>query len=437
MERETTLNPDWNRMFQRGIEWCAPVGTEPASNLLLCTKDAHVDLIDLKTGRSRLAAAIPVQPGTRFAGGLGKIAFAHGVSRVYAFKVEFSEETKGALPGLLWQVVAAPRESTAGDPEFMTRIVAARATPSGVFIVRSDGRLAELAREDGSTRRRYDLPGIVSCELHVHGSDAALHWKQGDAFNVAFFDLTAETQDPAIRVVSEPLPIWTKLVDRGLVVVWRKRIGVVSSSGGLHFHELHGPAGAPAEARAANVDVHSTRRNPSEGRTGNGERSETLLIVSDALGGLSAYDPATGELRWFDNSVLLLPPRGEGCRWLRVSGDRILQVGTNWFAVREVDGDRSFNSRDYPRACVAAETRARFAYGLFADLSSGSGRSEQASLRLVRGVIGSLGNRRQNELSADSRTFELGEAGTIRDTFWLGGTLVVVEDRRLRAYTLP
>ena len=93
------LSPNWDHTFEQGIEWCAPVGDDPATALLICTKDSRIEMIDLRMGQTRLAEPIAVQPGTRFAGTTGNIAYGCGLSRAYAFLVSSAGSPTRAKPG--------------------------------------------------------------------------------------------------------------------------------------------------------------------------------------------------------------------------------------------------------------------------------------------------------------------------------------------------
>ena len=146
--------------------------------------------------------------------------------------------------GLLWSIVAAPAAETAGDPEFMVRIIAARATPDGVLIVRSDGRMAELSRGEGVVRWRAKLPAMSYYRLHVQGHIAALLWKSGDGFSVGFVDLAETSPRVEIVGVERTPPIRSRLCGSVLVVVWPERVGIVAVGGERDYLELESRAGA-------------------------------------------------------------------------------------------------------------------------------------------------------------------------------------------------
>lgn len=456
------LNPVWDRAFEHGIEWCAPVGGEPGTALLVCTKRARLDLLDLKTGQSRLTATISVQSGTRFAGGSGQTAYCYGPSRVYALRVSSTRCAENEGPGLGWQVAGAPYAQTEGDPEFMTRLVAAKPTPKGVLVVRSDGRVAELRREDGNPRWKHELPKTASCTLHVCRDTAALLWKDGDAFAVAFFDLEAQRPRPTVRRISAALPIWTTLLDEGLVSVWRKRFGLISPEREVRLHQMHRRVGASAST----VAVYFPGTRASRPLDGEDTTEPVSVILASGDGLACAYDVASGALRWPDREALNLLVGTERAWSLRVEAEYTIAIGSCWFTVYRADCGTVLASYHCPveSTLLGAGLNEGFAYGLFrkgADAfaapvlpheihrdneeNGGGLLGERLSsavrprpIDLVRQImVGHPWPRPHEPVDPEPRQYRLGQAGLILDTFWLGDTLVVVEAKRIRAYTLP
>lgn len=454
-EDPTVLKPDWDRTFERGIEWCAPVGREPATGLLACTKDARLDLIDLGTGQSRLARPIPLQPGTQFAGQTGSVAYCYGRSQVYAFLVESGERATAQQPGLLWQVAAAPRDDTAGDPEFLTRIVGAQATPKGVLVVRSDGQVAELLQQDASVPWRHGLPRITHCALHVRDKLAAVIWKQGEAFRVMFYDLRYDPVRPVLATIDQPPPLWTELIDDALVAVWPKRFAVIAMDAEPRFAEMH--PGISATARTVAVYVSQAGTTQPAG-------ASALLLAENADGFACAYDFAAGEWDCPERDPVLRVTRFAPLRSLWVTSDYLFRTCVGWVGVYDAATRDCLSAlRRGGASVVGAATHDGFAYGLFCECRlPGDARQmmEEAGIddeggyqaltrrnsppggpwpiRLVRQImIGKPWPRPNQPPTRKSRSFDLGDAGPIRDTFWLGGGLVVVEEKRVRAYTLP
>ena len=416
----TELKPDWVRSFERGVEWCAPVGGEPVVTLLVCTKDARVDLIDLKTGRSRLAEPIRVQPGMRFAGATGNVAYCYSVSQVYAFQVERNYQAKVAKAGLLWRVAAAPKAQTAGDPEFLTRIVAAKATPMGVLVVRSDGRVAELLQKNGNVRWRYKLPKSANCMLRVRDALVGLLWKDGEAFKVAFHDLRHDPPRPLVTSVNATLPIWVELIDDGLVAVWPGRFAVIPIEGEPRFYDMD----KRIRATAATVAVYSPAL---------AAKVPATLFVLGENGVLYVYAPdgtARAEARGSSRKVL------SGA--IRVVGNLVFAAGTRWFCVYDADRGNVIAEQSRPAFLVDVVTHRGFAYGLFLEDGLSAQPDNPRTLSLVRQALIELPSPCRKAAAAPvACDYILGKAGPIRDTFWLGGTLVVVEDKRVRVYTLP
>ncbi|MFQ5805756.1 MAG: hypothetical protein ACE5I3_04820 [Phycisphaerae bacterium] len=435
LEKPTILEPLWACTVEAGVEWCAPVGGEPATALLICTKDARLDLIDLKTGRSRLPDPIPVQPGMQFAGQTGNVAYGCGPSEVYAFRVETGVDSNVDKPGLLWQVAAAPKVETEGDPEFLTRIIAANATRDGLLIVRSDGRVAELSRPNGSVRWRRRLPTFANCTLHVRDAIAALLWKHGNAFSVAFFDLQADPVLPTVTTINDTLPIWTGLIDDGLVTVWPHRFGVLPTDGKPRFHKMH----EGIDPTAATVAVYAPAVRPAGKPATTAPAASGLLLLNSGYEFLCAYDLATGGLRWPEPGLLRTNWRFDSAQALWVSAEFVLCTGPAWFVVHCALSGDNLSAYHFPRgSTIGAGVNDGFWYALSAENNTAAGRGGPRAMRLVRQIMTGVPWSRPNEpVTPEAREFLLGEAGPIRDTFWLGGTLVIVEEKRVRVYALP
>jgi len=436
-QEPVALDPIWARAVEPGVEWCAAVGGEPATALLVCSKKAQlslISLIDLQTGRERFAEPIAVQPGVQFADETRHVAHAYGPSQVYAFLVDGANEAKGEKLGLLWQVAGAPAAQTEGDPEFLTRVIAAKATPSGVMVVRSDGRVAELRRSDGSAPWRHKVPAIANCKLHVQGALAALLWKHGGAFTVMFYDLRPDPPRPLARTVNETPPIWTALIDEGLVAVWRKRFALIPMDGELRFHTV-GAGGTPTSAAA--VGVYRHRGRASSRPVENDSAVTPLLLLENPDGLLRSYDLLTGELRWSEEE--LRPGRVSGV-WpstLRVVGDLVIRTARSQFSVCRAGTGEHLSSLGMRGTLVGAGISNGLACGLFTDVHSLGGPGEPESMHLLCQAVRGSPPRSGEVVVPAVRDFLLGTTVAVRDTFWLSGTLVIVEERRIRAYTLP
>lgn len=431
----TALKPVWTYSFERGIEWCTPVGGPPATGLLVCTKNARLDLIDLQTGESLLVEAIPVQPGTQFAGATGNVAYGYGHTQVSAFLVRSDDKLPGEGPRLLWQVAAAPKAQTQGDPEFLTRVIAAHATPTGVMIVRSDGQVAELCRADASVRWQHRLPGFSACKLHVCDTTAALLWKDGDALRVAFFDLSAKKPQPTVTTIEQSLPIWTELVDDRLVAVWLWGFAVIHRDGKSRFHALDGVG---SSANAANVAIYATAaRRPNE--TGaDVAPGSALLLLQSAGAFVYAHDLATGELRWPQSaSGPSAGPVGESSS-LKVVGELVLATNRLGFNVWAVATGRRLAWPEREGRAICGGVNEGVAYALSLDPQTPDRQTGGRTMRIFRQSLPPAAAPRADERGArEPREFVLGQAESLRDTFWLGSTLLVVEDKRVRVYTLP
>ena len=117
-------------------------------------------------------------------------------------------------------------------------------------------------------------------------------------------------------------------------------------------------------------------------------------------------------------------------RSLRVSGDLVFVTGGRWFGVYRADRGDELSWQARPASAIGAGANAGFAYGLFV--------GSRQRLRLVRQAMsGPTGPRTNGNAAPAARDFDLGQVSRVRDTLWPAGTLVVVEDNRVRAYTLP
>ena len=459
--KPTDLKPDWDLTIDRGVEWCAPVDGDPATALLICTKDSRLDLVDVETGRSRLASPVHVQLGTRFAGESERVPFCYGPTFVYAIRATPGAGDNRENAGVLWRVAAAPDGQTEGDPEFMTRLVAAHATPRGVIIVRSDGRVAELAREDGAVLWRRELGDVANGTLHANGETVALLWKQGAAANAAFFDLSQKEPAPDLVEFDTP-PIWSELTDVGLIAVWKNRVAVAAPNRPVEWLEM--PASSEP-ASAASIAVYIAGDQDDAKRETNDASPGVILFVANPDAHLSGYCVPTGrELIGRDHlTTPVTRTHRPNPAILRVSGDHIIASGgTNVSVYDPSNGERV--ARFQGVGAVAGGVHDGVAYGLFcenkwADIEDASPRELQkdtdresrkvaiknvkptsaaAPIRLFRRILpGRPWPRPDEPVDPDVKEYSLGEAHPIRDAFWLGGKLVIVEEKRLRIYSLP
>ena len=452
--RPSTLDPDWDVAIEPGVEWCAPVGGESAPALLVCTKDARVDVIDVASGTSRLRETLAVQRGTQFGGSLGAVAYAYGASKVYAFRVQAGDEAATATPGLLWSADAAPSATTEGDPEFMKRLTAAQATPGGVLIVRSDGAVAELRRDDGEVRWRSRVAASGSCDLLASGQTAVVLLKHGRRVDVVFFDLQAETPRAAVVAIDGTPPIWSCLIEGRLLAVWPSCFRMVAVGGVEHL----GRFPRTIVPTASTIAVYVSPPAP----VGQQHRP-ALLLAQNADGYACALDLNTWQWDLREADPGLIIDRYEFAPRLRVDGDRIIRSDLRWVVVEDVVTRASLARLRGQGSVLGATMQNEFAYALFSNhrspedvrtLLSKADRGDEAdrehmlailtrsgepqALVLARQILADRLPQRPDPCALRGQTeFELGTAGPVRDTFWLGGKLLLVEDARIRAYTLP
>lgn len=405
--REMALRPRWERSFPAGIEWCVVLDTAQPPAALVCTRTNQLDLLAFATGRSCWREPPAVQPGTRPAGSGAQTAYCYGPSEVYALSLCGQDAPAGSPTGLRWRVAAAPGGQTDGDPEFMLRLVAAAATSRGVIIVRSDGQVAELDEKTGKPRWQCRLPPSASPTLHVRENTAALVCKWGPTLTVSFFDLRAARPRPIVRELAQPPPIWTTLLDAGLVAVWPRRCGLVSPAGRTWLHEL------------------DPRLSPSAATLGVWEADTPALILSDREGSIRACELVSGTPRWRQ------PARSQRPQELSVVGAHVVALDPDGFAVYRVADGGLLAACSHPRGAtpLAAAVYDGHAYGLF---RAGAARQADGahSIELLRAPLAGAGQ-------GEPRCHRLGDAGPVHQVLWVARTLVIVEADRLRAYTLP
>jgi|GEM_PF-2609445 len=450
------LAPVWERRFDRGVEWCAPVGDGSDAALLVCLKDARIDLFDAASGKSRLTEPAAVQPGVRFAGESGGVAFLYGSSSIQAIRAANDVAGSAAESPLLWRRPETPPPPSDDDPEYMKRILAARATSNGVFVVMNDGRCAVLSAADGAERRRYELPNLALCQLHTHGNTAALWWKRGEDCAAALFDLSAKGAPPSIVDIAETPPIWTGLISSGrdedgrvlapgaLIMIWPDRFAIVEEGGAVRTRRT--PERALVSART--VCLASSRREQTE-RTGARLGAATpLLVFATRAGGPWAYDlradePAYGEPAATRRAVRDPPPTS-----VKAVGAFLIEQGQAYVDVSVAKSGERVASITAEAAVIDAGIHDGAAYVLLQEqehyllhklvLREGQATTTGEWFRL-KTAEESRASARAAVRPTDSPKITQCDsiAGDLRRTIYLGDKLVIVEDDRIRAYTLP
>ncbi len=440
-----TLEPIWTRQLEQRIEWVAAVGDSTSPALLVCTSTAALLVIETETGRTRFSTPVQAGPGVRLADGeTGDTVYCYDRFSAYALTLRGSPTARHAAGPLLWQAGewALPPAGYRGDPEFLTRVVAGCATRFGLLVARSDGRVALLARENGHVRWDCRLPRLPDCRLHVCGGTAALVFKEADELKAAFFELDSDHPQPVVRTLGDTWPIWTKLIsNQRLVAVWPNRV-VVSKPGGPAF-SLY-PATRDL-LRAAVVDVYTPgnvdMRVPAVHQAGR----PALLLFGAGGAWLSALDLSTGDWAWTD---LLGPQSSLLVSQLRVHDDLVIVSTSRSFRVYRAATGRRVAGRYWTgRAHLLAATVAgEAAYGLYRKPTSAAAAQAEERLVLIRAAFRQTEGHHPNVLDNQQATtrpgaaptgYRLRSATSPRQILWTRRHLVLVEQKRLRAYTLP
>ena len=442
------LEPIWTRQLEQRIEWVAAAGDSTSPALLVCTSTAALLVIEPETGRTRFSTAVQAGPGVRLAQGEGgDTVYCYDRFSAYALTLRESPAARHAAGPLLWQAGewALPPAGYRGDPEFLTRVVTGHATPSALLVARSDGRVALLARENGHVQWDCRLPRLPDCRLHVSGKVAALVFKvprrdsrhsgrEAGQLRAAFFELDNDHPQPVVRTLGDTWPIWTKLIpNQRLVAVWPESVVIAEPTAPLF--NFRADVGGPLRASA--IDVYAPSE-PDPGALAERSSSEqSALLVTAGAERLSAYDPSTGESVWSDEAgqqpAALVTS-------LRVHDDMVIATTPRSFEVRraasgEVVGE---HVAEESARLVAATVVGDFGYALFRGPASEETTEREESLMLTRVALPPPYRRPPATQALPRATqFRLDHSEPIRQALWVGRRLVLVEQKRLRAYTLP
>ena len=431
------LEPIWTRQLEQRIEWVAAAGDSTSPALLVCTSTAALLLIEPETGRTRFSTAVQAGPGVRLAQGEGgHTVYCYDRFSAYALTLRGSPAARHAAGPLLWQAGewALPPAGYRGDPEFLTRVVAGHATPSGLLVARSDGRVALLARENGHVQWDWRLPRLPDCRLHVCGGTAALVFKEADELKAAFFELDSDHPQPMVRTLGDTWPIWTKLIpNQRLVAVWPESVLIAEPTAPLF--NFRPDVGGPLRASA--IDIYTPDELDPGGRAERGSSEQSALLVTAGAERLCAYDLSTGESVWADKAGQQPTPPVMS---LRVHDDMIIATTPRSFEVRRaVSGEAAGECIAGESAwLVAATVVGDFGYGLFRGPASEGATGREQWLVLTRVALPPP-YRKPPATQALPRAaqFRLDHSEPIRQVLWVGRRLVLVEQKRLRAYTLP
>jgi hypothetical protein len=167
-----------------------------------------------------------------------------------------------------------------------------------------------------------------------------------------------------------------------------------------------------------------------------------LLVGSDLI---CVYDLSSDLLRTPSEWGLRAPIKPEDvCLRLRLSGELVLCTGMSCFRVAGVlPSIETLAQHGLEGLAIDVGVHRRCAYGLFWDMSDRFQRGSaefRPHLVLVRTPMQPPSAASPTEPGvSDVREFVLeeGESAVYPQTFWIGARLLIVDDRRIRAYNLP
>lgn len=428
------LPPVWRWDAPAGVEWAELVGSEEAAAILVATPAGQLHVVDAARGTPRLRTAVQAARGVRLAAPAtaGDAAYCFDRHAVYALRLD-------EPAGLLWQHGAPPAGSAAfqDDPEFLSGWTAAGAAPAGVLAVDRAGQVVLLSRADGHVLWETALGPLPLAELHVRGPRAVVLWNVQGRAKAAFIALqpalpgadAAARPGLIVRDLDQPWPVWSTLLDEGLLTVLPARATLWTEEGRPRATELDVYA-----LRAAAVDAFvppariGTATGPAGAATASAPAGRPLLLAAD--GPLVLALDVVGSARIWPRSRVFAS--GLEIETLRVRGEHFLTTCAGGMAVgRCATGEVLGYWFDVLTECVSAGLAGRRAYAV------GRMRGERnAPLRLVRLELAAPASRpAANRPEAES--FALGSATAARHVLWTGTRVVLVTPGGLVAYELP
>jgi hypothetical protein len=431
-----TIEPAWTWDCPGGIEWAESVGPSKSPAVLAGTADGLIELIDVATGKSRLERPIQAGRGVRPAAdnenaARGKHRVAYCFDRTCAYAIDLAAPAK-----LRWQVGerSDASESYPGDPEFLSRILAACATSEGVVIADATGELILFERGAGRMYSRFTLERFAQVELRAFGERLSVLWSAGGRTRCTTRSWQRAASAGEIIDLGDTWPIWSEF-SFAQVLVWPRKIGVVRRGGVLET--LDSPLPSDFSAGLVSMSVTHWRAWP---------RSHLLAIVDDEWVGVAL------DSLHLSRSPLGAEARIGAPRLLRVAGDLAgarasAVIGADGYAVCGPLGLKKthrLSDRDYAPAGLRApssgpasraDRSARvidvllwgwYAYGL---VHYAGGR-----LELIRDEIESPG---KDTHASGTQRFYLNAGGTAHSALLCAARAVVVGANRMTAFDLP
>lgn len=419
------LEPAWSWKSDQTIEWCVALGEPKDCAVAVGLRDGSVQVINIITAAPRLDDVLRGKPGMRCAGESGGAAYFFDRYRVYAVSVTDTFDRAEPRDRVRWSVGndagAADRES--GDPEFIEKLIAAAATPAGVAVLDSSGRLAELGRADGSIRWKADLGNGSNGTLLVENATLCAIVKAAGGFDACFIDLKAEHPTPRRRRIGGNEPMWHDLSRAGLVAAWPGRLMRASAESDAARLGLK----IRFPVKAALIGLEKT--------AGGGAANADRFIALDAAGDVAAHDVETQALLW------KTAPRELG----NIRASRLTLAG-GLAIFTDADGRiaalRGSDGRLAAAWTAAAAERtlgvsasARFVHALRVAIRV-QGPRRTTELQLVRTPIVRQGEWKKADAEDQQAAEWLGPAEGVRDCVWSPGRVLIISDDEVRMFVL-
>lgn len=421
----------------RPIEWCEAIPHGDPSALVICDADGWIEMLNLITHKSRLTERIPARRGARWGGVRDGRVYVYDRDRVTAISVTDTDEKDSPRDRLLWSVGDGPDllEAGRGDPEFLTSILAAVPTRRGILIIRSDGSLAELDRENGAPRWRLSIPPSAEARIRVLGDQAAVLFKLKAEARIAWIDLSHSSPSPGFHKLGDTWPLWCELSSDGLVAAWPARIALAPWNEDARPLKLK----ARGPFSLAGIELFRGADAPAiEGVPPAPPQNQLLLLDADAQPG--GYYLSTEKMAWRGEAR-----EAEKATWSTLALDgRYAVVQNARGRIAAFDAGEGalcglFLGPDGERA-ISAGVAAGNLFGLRTKPGSGrtgAGGGAARTLELVRTPLMKPGEWTAAAARATQAAFDLGPSGNAKRVLWPRGRLVIVEDRMIRTYILP
>lgn len=419
------LEPAWTWKADQAVEWCQPLGSSKHSALAIGLKDGAVQVVNIITAAPRLERPVVGKPGIRYAGQGDGVAYFFDRYTVTAVSVTDTFDRDEPRDAVRWAVGSAAdvQEREAGDPEFIEKLIAAVATPAGVALLNSQGKLSELARADGAIRWKADLGGGSNGSLLVENGTLCAVVKASRGFDACFVDLGAKDPTPLRRPIGGNEPIWRGLSRDGFIAAWPGRLTLATADRDAERpgFKLKYPL------KAALIGLWTV---------GGGSGRRSLLITLDAGGDLAGHDLATEASAWKTAPRELGPIRPSQLTLAR--GLAILADDDGPLAAYHADTGKlaaAWTGGGSERVLGTTAT-ARFVHVLrIATRVEGLRRTKE--LQLVRTPIVRQGEWTKADAEAQQAAEWLGPAAGVRECVWSPGRVFIVSDKVVRMFVLP